>query len=186
VTDRSQLRQPPSVVAVVLLICALVGLFAGYGTRQLVTHLTNAAELGQGGLGPKSTASAVVPKSSATPLPSPTTAAIPGEYTGFKIQAQVTPASVAPGKHFTITATVIAKDGVTPLGGVLCSIGAAGSGGGSLFAQWPAGIVSNSNGEAAWTLQAPSVAAGTYSVKVSATGYKGYFWFVDVSVSISG
>ena len=184
-TDRSQLRQPPSVVAVVLLICALVGLLAGFGTRQLVTRLTNAADLGQGGLSPSGTASAVVPTSSATQLPSPTTAAIPGEYTGFKIQAQVTPASVAPGQQFTITATVIAKDGVTPLGGVLCSLGAAGGGGEPLFTQWPAGIVSNSNGEAVWTLQAPSVASGTYTIKVTATGTK-WFYYALISVTISG
>ena len=185
--DRPQLRQPPGVVAAVLLICTLVGLLAGVGTRQLVTRLTNAAHLGQDGLGPHGTTSTFTPTSTAGPLRSPTaTASIPGEFSGFTLRAQVSLPSVAPGQQFTITATVIAKDGVTPLGGVLCSIGAPGDGNESLFPQWPAGIVSNTNGEATWTLQAPNVPKGTYYVKVSATGVRGYFYFTDASVTISG
>jgi hypothetical protein len=187
VADRPQLRQPPGVVAAVLLICTLVGLLAGVGTRQVVTRLTNATHLGQDGLGPHGTTSAVTPTSTAGPLRSPTaTAANPGEFSHFTVQAQVSPSSVAPGQQFTITATVIARDGVTPLGGVLCSIGAPGDGNQSLFPQWPAGIVSNTHGEATWTLQAPNVPKGTYYVKVSATAANGNFYFADVSVIISG
>jgi hypothetical protein len=180
VTDRSQLRQPPGVVAFVLLVCTLVGLFAGFGTRQLVTRLANAANLDQNGLGPHGTTGVVIPTSTATLLPAPTSpAALSSEFTGFSIQAQVSPNPVAPGQQFTITATVIAKDGVTPLGGVSCTIG------GSLLPQWPAGKVSNANGKATWSLRAPSVSKGAYTVKVSATGYKGYFYFTLVSVTIT-
>jgi hypothetical protein len=186
VADRPPLRQPPGVVAAVLLTCALVGLLAGVGTRQVVTRLTNAANLGRNGLGPNSTTSAVTPTSTAGSLPSPTaTTGTTGEFTGFTVRAQVSPASVAPGQQFTITATVIAKDGVTPLGGVLCSIGAPGGGTASLFPQWPAGKVSDTNGEAVWTLLAPSVASGTYSIKVTATGTR-WFYYALVSVTLSG
>jgi hypothetical protein len=186
VADRPPLRQPPGVVAAVLLVCALVGLLAGVGTRQLVTRLTNATNPGQNALGPYGTTSAASPTSTAESLPSPlATTGTTGELTGFTLRAQVSPASVAPGQQFTITATVIAKDGVTKLGGVLCSIGATGGGNGSLFSQWPAGKVSDTNGEAVWILQAPNVAPGTYSIKVTGTGTR-WFYYALVSVTISG
>jgi hypothetical protein len=168
----------------VLLICSLVGLLAGFGTSKLVSTLANAANLGQNGLGPHRT-STVTPTSSAALLPSPTATAIPSDISGFKVQAQVSPTAVVPGQQFTVTATVIAKDGVTPLGGILCTLGGTGGGNRSLFPQWPAGIVSNSNGEATWTLVAPHVSAGTYNVKVSATGAD-WSYYIITSVTISG
>jgi hypothetical protein len=99
------------------------------------------------------------------------------------LQVQVSPASVSQGQQFTVTATVLAKDGITPLAGASCAISAAS--GPSLFTSWPTAIVSNTQGIAAWTLQAPAVAPGRYEMRVQGNGSRGYYVYVDASIVIA-
>jgi hypothetical protein len=182
-------QPPPQVVALILLTCVITGLIAGAGTRQLVAGLALHDSGTSSGIGSRSTGS---PGSSATatsiPDPSPSagataTSSSQGGLTGFSVQAQVSPSSVSVGQRFTVTATALAKDSTAPLEGVSCSIGAAG--GATLFAEWPAAVLTNTKGIAAWILQAPNVAPGTYQMKVQGNGSRGYYVFIDASIVIT-
>lgn len=177
---------PPQVVALILLTCVITGLIAGAGTRQLVAGLVLHGSGTPSGIGARSTGTSSPGNAATTaPDPSPTIAgtlppSLPGE-----LQVQVSPTSVSQGQQFTITVTVLAKGSATPIEGVPCSIGAATTGGVQLFTDWPPAVISNAQGIATWTLQAPDVTPGRYSVKITATSPGGYYVYVVDYIVIS-
>jgi hypothetical protein len=187
-------RQTPLAVALILLMCTVTGLVTGAGTRQLVTGLASSGTGTPPGInaeGTGTTASRNPATATSMPDPSPgaagtATPVLPGDLTGFKLQVQVSPISVAVGQQFTIAVTVIARDRITPLEGVPCSIGAPAVQGVQLFTDWPPAVISNARGIAIWTLQAPNVPQGTYAMKISATGAGGYYYYTVASIVISG
>jgi hypothetical protein len=181
---------PPQVVALILLTCIITGLIAGAGTQRLVASLvlrgantpSGISGLSTGSPGNLATATSP-PGSSPSAIVTPTSSP-QGGLTGFSVQEQVSPAAVSVGQQFTVTATVLAKDSLAPLEGVSCTIGAAG--GAKLFADWPAAVLTNTHGIAAWILQAPNVTPGTYQMKVQGDGSRGYYVYVDASIVITG
>ena len=179
---------PPQVVALVLLTCIITGLIAGAGTQKLVAGLvlrganTPSGTTSTGSPGNLATVTSTA-DSSPSAIVTPTSSS-QGGLTGFRLQAQVSPAAVSVGQRFTVTATVLAKDSSAPLEGVSCAIGTAG--GTKLFADWPAAVLTNTQGIAAWILQAPDVTPGTYQMKVQGDGSRGYYVYVDASIVITG
>ncbi|MFI5273728.1 MAG: hypothetical protein ACHQ4H_11910, partial [Ktedonobacterales bacterium] len=101
---------------------------------------------------------------------------------GFLLTAVISPASVAVGQPFTVTVTVVAKDGVTPLAGVACTMQAAPHAA-PLLTAWPAPAVSDVTGKAIWSLTAPAAAPGTYTLDISAVGTGG--WQADWRPSVT-
>jgi hypothetical protein len=102
------------------------------------------------------------------------------------VKAVVSPNSVAPGQPFTVTATVIAADGVTPLEGVACGMGAA-PGSAPLFTTWPPPAVSDASGHATWSLSIPTTATpGTYVLDISAHGSDGWTTHWRPSITVTG
>ena len=188
VAQYSGMRRPPQplVVALILVVCTATGLVAGVRTRQIINGLAQSSTFIPGGQGGSGTGTAstngIVPTSSpkGNVLPTATPASGTG-FTGFTLLVRVSPTVVAPGEQFTVIVTVIAKDRVTPLGGVLCTLG----GSTSLFAKWPAAVLSTVKGRAMWTLQAPNVPVGTYKLEVSANGTRGYFYYTVAFLQIS-
>jgi hypothetical protein len=179
-------QPPPQVVALILLICTITGLIAGAGTRQLVTSLVLRGIGTPSSIGAQGTSTGSLGNSATVlPDPSPTIAGTLPPSLPDKLQVQVSPASVSQGQQFTITVTVLAKDGTTPIEGVPCSIAAATVGGVQLFTDWPPAVVSNAQGLATWTLQAPDVTPGRYSVKITATASDGYYVYVVEYIVIS-
>jgi hypothetical protein len=174
------------VVALILLICIITGLIAGAGTRQLVAGLVLRGAGTPSSTGAQGTSSlGNSPTATSAPDPSPTIAgtlspSLPGE-----LQVQVSPASVTQGQQFTITVTVLATGGTNPIEGDSCSIGAAATGGAQLFTDWPPAVVSNAQGKATWTLQAPNVTPGRYAVKITATTPDAYYIYVVQYITIS-
>jgi hypothetical protein len=170
-------------------MCIVTGLIAGAGTRQLVAGLVLRGAGTPAGIGESSGTSSPGNPGTVTgrPDPSPSTTdtptSAPGELGAFTLQVQVLPASVSAGQHFTVTATVLAKDHITPLEGVSCTIGAAGNA--KLLTVWPAAVVSDARGMAAWTLAAPNVTPGTYDMEVKGTGSSGYWYYTYASITIS-
>ena len=191
------LRQslPPIVIGIILLACTVTGLAAGVGVRQLVNGAGFGVTSGTGpGKQDNHATGSTGPDVTAPPAASPTvggaglpTVTASAQATGFQLSAQVSPTVVAAGQQFSVTVTVVAHDGRTPLEGVDCTLGPPPSGddGPSLFTQWPRSAVSNSQGKAGWTLQAPSVHAGTYELQVQGTGTHGYFFYTLVFLTIS-
>jgi hypothetical protein len=190
------LRQslPPIVVGILLLACTVSGLAAGVGAHRLVNSAGSGAISGtgpgtQGNHATSSVSPDTTPAASASAggdgLPTVTASA---QLTGFFLSAQVSPTAVTVGQQFSVTVTVTAHDGRTPLGGVHCTLGPPGNGRGSgpsLFSHWPAPVVSDPKGKAGWVLQAPNMPAGRYELVVSATGTRGYYVYEVVPLTIS-
>jgi hypothetical protein len=189
------LRQalPPIVVGILLLACTVSGLAAGVGARRVVDNsgfgpISGTGPGTQGNHATSSVSPDTTPAGSASAGGGlPTVTASP-QSTGFTLSAQVSPTAVTVGQQFSVTVTVIANDGTTPLGGVRCTLGPPGNGRGSgpaLFSHWPGPVVSDSQGEGSWTLQAPNVPAGRYQLVVSATGTHGYYTWVVMDITFT-
>jgi hypothetical protein len=184
------LRQslPPVVVGILLLACTVSGLAAGVGAHRLVDSVGFGHISGtQGNHATGSVSPGISPAASASAGGGLPTVTVSPQSTGFSLSAQVSPTAVKVGQQFSVTVTVIAYDGTTPLGSVRCTLGPPGNSRGSgpaLFSQWPKSVVSDSAGKVVWVLQAPNMPAGTYQLVVSATGTHGYFYFTVVLLTI--
>lgn len=169
-----------ALLALLFVACALSGLAAGVTTRAVASGVLTVASMSLPG-GPRSS----TPTHTPTP-PSPTATTPPATIiapSGFSVMAVVTPNAIAPGQPFTVTATIKAPDGVTPLEGVACNLGAA-PGSAPLFATWPLPAVSDATGHASWSLTAPAAATpGHYVLDISAHGAGG--WVTDWQPSIT-
>lgn len=171
-----------ALLALLFVACALSGLAAGVTTRVVAGGAlsVSGAHLPGGGRS-SATHTPARPSPSATTPPA-TIVAPPG----FLVKAVVMPNSVAPGQPFTVTATVIASDGVTPLAGVACSMDAA-PGSAPLFATWPPPAVSDTTGHATWSLTVPTTATpGAYVLNISARGAGDWLTYWRPSVTVTG
>ena len=185
-----EMRRPPhpALIALVLLAFVVIGLAAGFGARQLVNGG------GVGGPVARATNTANSQRATATntanATSTSTSVATIVPPSGFSLSLDgVSPNSVAPGQKFTVVVAVLAPGGATPLAGVLCKMGPPQDGGSPLFqqpSQWPAPQVSNAQGEAIWSVQAPTLPAGAYAFTISATGAGDYIYHVDGSITITG
>lgn len=168
-----------ALLALLFVACALSGLAAGVTTRAVAGGALTAslpASLPSG-----ATHTPARPSPSATTPPATIVAP-----SGISVRAVVTPSSLAPGQPFTVTATVTAPDGVTPLAGVACSMDAA-PGSAPLFATWPPPAVSDAMGHATWSLTAPTTATpGSYVLNISARGAHDWLTYWQPSVTITG
>ena len=164
--------------ALIFVVCAFSGLAAGVTTRAFASGALTAASLSIPGSSRSTTATHTPAQPSPSATTPPATIVPPA---GFRVTAVVTPNSVAPGQPFTVTASVVASDGVTPLAGVACNMGAA-PGSPPLFTTWPPPAVSDMTGHATWSLTAPN-APGQYTLDVSAHGAGG--WVADWQPSIT-
>jgi hypothetical protein len=191
------LRQslPPIVVGILLLACTVSGLAAGVGVHRLVNGTGFGAISGtvpgtQGNHATSSVSPGTSPAASASAGGGFPTVTVSPRSTGFSLSAQVSPTAVKVGQQFSVTVTVIANDGRTRLEGILCTLGGPSTvrppqPGKSLFAHWPAPVVSDSQGKASWTLQAPNVSAGQYELVVTATGTNGYYVYWELTLTMS-
>lgn len=171
-----------TLLALLFVACALSGLAAGFTTRAVASGALTVANMSIPG-GARSVTSTHTP---ARPSPSATAPATNVAPSGFLVKAVVTPASVAPGQPFTVTATVIAADGATPLEGIACSMGAA-PGSAPLFATWPPPAVSDASGQATWSLTVPTATTpGAYVLDISAHGAGGWMTDWRPSVTVTG
>jgi hypothetical protein len=153
-------------LAAAAVLCAVTGIAAGLLTHGVVDALTR----------PSAAATATRTSTSA---PSQTanapTATVPPVGTvipdpGFTLSAVASPNTVAAGQHVTVTATIVAADGITPLAGVQIMLQAPEQDLPGLLSQWPDPVISDAQGHATWELTVPAVAAGAYGVEVKAFG----------------
>lgn len=170
-----------ALLALLFVACALSGLAAGVSTRAFASGVLTVASMSiPGGVG-----SATPTHTPAQPSPSATTPpATIVAPSGFRVKAVVTPNSVAAGQPFTVTATVTAPDGMTPLAGVACNIAAA-PGSPPLFTTWPPPAVSDATGHATWSLTAPNT-PGQYTLDISGHGAGGWVTDWQPSITITG
>lgn len=170
-----------ALLALLFVACALSGLAAGVTTRAVAGGALTASATRSPGQ--RSTSGPTRPPAQPSPPATTPPATIVAPY-GFTVTAIVIPRSVAPGQNFTVTATVTAADGVTPLAGVACNLGAA-PGSAPLFATWPPPAISDATGHATWSLTAPNV-PGSYVLDISAHGAGGWRYDSRPSVTITG
>jgi hypothetical protein len=181
---------PLIVVGILLLACTVSGLATGVGVHRLVNS-TGFGGTGPGGPGNRATSSVspdTTPAASASAGGSLSTVTASPQSTGFGLSAQVSPEAVTVGQQFIVTATVTVYHSSTPLGGVRCTLvppATVQRGGPSLFAHWPAPVVSDSQGMAVWVLKAPNVSAGSYQLVVLATGTHEYYVYAAVPLTIT-
>ncbi len=169
-----------ALLALLFVACALSGLAAGVTTRAVAGGALTASRTPATGRTSGPTHTPAQPSPSVTTPP----ATIVPPY-GFSLTAVVTPRSVAPGQPFTVTATVISPDGVTPLAGVECDLGAA-PGSAPLLATWPQPAISDASGQASWSLTAPATATpGSYVLDISAHGARGWRYDSRPSLTIT-
>lgn len=171
-----------ALLALLFVACALSGLAAGATTRVVAGGVLSVS-----GANFPDRGSSSATHTPARPSPSPTTRpATIVAPSGFKVKAVVTPNSLAPGQPFTVTATVTASDGVTPLAGVACNMGTA-QGSAPLFTTWPSPAVSDTTGHATWSLTVPATATpGVYVLDISAHGAGGWMADWQPSVTVTG
>ena len=166
--------------AVALVVCVGSGLAAGTFSRGLVTRLG-------GSVATQTTTQvshgATQATGSSTPSPTPLPAQLAAS--GFTLTTTAAPNHVAAGQQFTVIATVVAGDGVTPVPGLTCTMRAPSEGARPLFQQWPAPQVTDAKGVATWTLTAPQVQPGQYAVDVIAYGQHGYWYNWHAAVTIT-
>jgi hypothetical protein len=156
-------------IAVALLLTAfsLSGLACG-----LLTHTVAASLLASAGV-PTATSGRATRVPTHTPTgapPSATPAATVVPPPGFSLRAYASPSHVTPGEQLQVVATVVGPDGSTPLAGVQCILQAPPESPPPLLATWPPPVITNSAGQAVWTLTAPQVPPGVYGVEVIAYG----------------
>src|SRR5262249_52358761 len=156
---------------------AISGLGAGFITRAALDGLdiVGRASTPTG----RPTATAV---ESPTPSPTPTMSPLLGP-SHFTFRATAAPRTVSPGQTFTISAALVAADGITPVANVTCYLRAP-NGSPPLYTPWPEPIVSDATGQVIWRLTAPSVAPGIYAIEVYALGERGWSFHFDPSVTI--
>jgi hypothetical protein len=172
-------------IAVALLLTAfsLSGLACG-----LLTHAVAGNLLASAGL-PTATTGHATPAPTHTPTTAPSTATAVGTLVpppGFRLHAYASPTSVRPGEQLQIVATVVGPDGFSPLAGVQCILQAPPQPASPLLMTWPPPVITNSAGQAIWTLTAPSVSPGVYGVEVIAYGRNkniNFKWDPTVTVS---
>lgn len=163
-------------MALLLVLCCVSGLAAGVLTSSLTgtagTRVLGATSPGRG-------SPAATDASTVTPSPTSSVSAstrTPVLATGFTVSVDVSPAQVAPGATFTVTATVLSATS-TPIAGVQCYMRAPSDGSPSLYQDMPAPQFSDANGQATWTLVVPQVSPRTYRIEVIAYGSGKYFYF---------
>jgi hypothetical protein len=184
---RSGTTRQAIAVALLLTAFSLSGLACG-----LLTHAVAGSLLASAGLPTATTGRATqVPPHTPTTAPATATAvATIVARAGFSLRAYASPSRVAPGEQLKIIASVVGPDGVTPLAGVQCILQAPTSTNNNpppapLLATWPPPQITDSAGQAAWTLTAPSVPPGVYGVEVIAYGREGYKFKWDPTVTVS-
>ncbi len=168
-------RSRTLVLAVAVVLCAVTGITAGLLTHGVVDALTHTAA--RTATSPAQTANAptaTVPPAG-TVIPDP----------GFSLSAVASPNTVAAGQHVTVTATIVAPDGVTPLAGVQITLQAPEQDLPGLLSQWPDPAISDAQGHVTWELTAPTVTAGTYGVEVRAMGAHKYSYHYVMRITVT-
>jgi hypothetical protein len=169
------------VLAAATVLCAVTGIAAGLLTHGVVDALT------------RSSAAATATKTS-TSSPSQTanapTATVPAASTvipdpGFTLSAVASPNTVAAGQHVTVTATIVAPNGATPLVGVQITLQAPEQDLPGLLSQWPDPAISDAQGHVTWELTVPAAAAGTYGVEVRAMGAHKYSYHYVTRITVT-
>ncbi|MGO8946822.1 MAG: hypothetical protein ACLQUY_03970 [Ktedonobacterales bacterium] len=187
------LRQsiPPLVIGFILLAFTVTGLAAGVGARHLVDGLARSSPSPNSHAEQSASATrtaSVQPTAAAQLSPSveaSETATTGAGYTGFTLSVSVSPAVVASGQQFTVTAVVVAHNHVSRLSGVPCTLVSLGSGA-FPFTPAPPAKLSDAQGEVSWPLKATTASTGTYTLQVEGTGSLEYYYDVDVTVQVSG
>lgn len=169
-----------ALLVLLFVACALSGLAAGVTTRAVAGGALIASRTPAGSLPGSHSATHTPTRPSPSATTPPATIVPPS---GFSLKAVVTPNSVAPGQSFTVTATVTAPDGVTPLAGVACIMAAA-QGSPPLFVTWPPPAISDATGHAIWLLTAPAT-PGTYVLDISAHGAGGWLTHWQPTVTVT-
>jgi len=165
------------VVAVVLVLFAISGLGAGFATRTVLDALSGGGQA----RGPTATPAATSAQSP-TPSPTPTASLLLGP-SHFTFTVAVAPRTVVPGQAFTISATLVAADGVTPVANTTCYLRAPDASV-PLYTPWPSPVRSDAAGQAIWSLIAPQIAPGTYRIEVYAFGEHGWSFHFNTSVTV--
>ena len=172
-------------IAVALLLTAFS--FSGLACG-LLTHTVAGRLLASVGV-PTATSGRATQVPTHTPTTEPATATAVATFVppaGFSLRAYASPSHVTPGEQLQIVATVVGPDGFTPLAGVQCILQAPPQPASPLLPTWPPPAITNSAGQAVWTLTAPSVPPGVYGVEVIAYGRNkniNYKWDPTVTVS---
>jgi hypothetical protein len=175
--DAFRMGTRPLIAALVLLLFALSGLGAGIATRTALDSFGSAGEAEA----PTTMPAATVAE---TPMP-PSTPTVP-QLLGpshFTFKAAASPRTLVPGQAFTISAVLVAADGVTPVANVTCYLRAPDDTT-PLLAPWPAPVLSNATGQAIWSLTAPQLTPGIYEIEVYAFGEHGWSFRYNTSVTL--
>jgi len=173
-------RSRTLVLAVAVVLCAVTGITAGlltHGVVDALTHSSAAATAARTATSPAQTANAptaTVPPAG-TVIPDP----------GFSLSAVASPNTVAAGQHVTVTATIMAPDGATPLAGVQITLQAPEQDLPGLLSQWPDPAISDAQGQVTWELTVPTVTAGTYGVEVRAMGTHKYSYHYITRITVT-
>jgi hypothetical protein len=173
-------RSRALILTAAVVLCATTGLAAGmltHGVVNALTHSSAAATATRTATSPSQTATAptaTVP-AAATVIPDP----------GFTLSADRSPKTAAPGQHVSVSASIVAADGVTPLAGVQITLQAPENDVPGLLSQWPDPVVSDAHGHATWELTVPAVAAGTYGVEVKAVGTHKYSYHQITYITVT-
>jgi hypothetical protein len=176
----SPARSRTLVLAAAVVLCAVTGIAAGLLTHGVVDALTRssaAATATRTATSPAQTANAptaTVPPA-ATVIPDP----------GFTLSAVASPNTVAAGQHVTVTATIVAPNGATPLVGVQITLQAPEQDLPGLLSQWPDPAISDAQGHVTWELTVPAAAAGTYGVEVRAMGAHKYSYHYVTRITVT-
>ncbi len=178
-THKASRAWPAVAGAVILVLCSLTGLGAGELARVIVSAsgiagFTSAVVVSRtdtGHLAP-------------SPSPSPTGRPASPSDSAFTLTAVVRPTQVAPGQSMMIVATVVGRDGVSPVLGQQCFLRAPSDGVSGLVTDWPGPEVTDSQGHAEWNLTVPSVQPGRYAVEVIAFGRDQYSYHWDALVTV--
>jgi hypothetical protein len=180
---RSGTTRQAIAVALLLTAFSLSGLACG-----LLTHAVAGSLLASAGL-PTATTGRATQVPTHTPTTAPATATAVATIlppAGFSLRAYVSPSHVTPGERFQVVAIVVGADGLSPLAGVQCILQAPPQSTSPLFTTWPPPVISNSAGQAIWTLTVPSVSPGVYGLEVIAFGRNmniNFKWDPTVTVS---
>lgn len=191
VTPRKGLHSEPqpyraTIIALLLIAFAISGFGAGLVTRTVAGDVLTPI----GSSAPTSTTQGRAPAATSTHAPStptttPTVIPTAVAQSGFTLHASVSTKNVAPGQQFTVVATALASDNITPVAGLACYMRARTDGTPPLFQQWPGPQITDTDGHATWTLTAPQNTPGTYGFEVVAYGAHSWSYRYDVSVTIT-
>src|SRR5215831_17511421 len=112
--DASCMGTRPLIAVLVLLLFALSGLGAGFATRTALDGFGSAGQTEA----PTTVPTATNPET-LTPASTPTVPLLLGP-SHFTFKATASPRVVVPGQAFTISAVLVAADGVSPVANVTC------------------------------------------------------------------